>query len=63
MDALEKERVMDVTRQLKLAIAKIAYKEIQTVIDKFKSRLITIDWNKRIIVDDELFQEHELSGD
>jgi hypothetical protein len=53
-------RGMDATRQLKLAIAKIAYKEIQAAIDKFEGLLISVHWDECITVDGELFHGHEL---
>lgn len=51
---------MDDERKLKLAIAKIAYKEIQAAIDKFEGKFIHAHWDECITVDDELFHGHEL---
>ena len=50
-------------REQKLAIAKIAYREIQDAIKKFedeKSFEICAHWDECITVDDELFHGHEL---
>ena len=53
---------MDKTYDLKLAIAKIAYKEIRAAIDKFEDNGLDIcaHWDECISVDDELFHGHQL---
>lgn len=53
----------DKERKRKLEIAKLAYRDIMSAINRWENGDISFHWDGCISVDDELFHERELMND